>query len=126
MIAALAVVSVPPRSPDVETVSRASDHPVAQPTRVIVQSVQADAPVTTVEPRPRVRVAVQARVAAPPAEAQLKQVIAFADQEEVVADIQQPEAINIFADPVKAAPPSLVEIPTNFLTQIDKMVEESL
>jgi hypothetical protein len=40
--------------------------------------------------------------------------------------IQQPEALNIFADLVKAAPPSLVEIPMNFLAQIDKMVEESL
>jgi RNA polymerase sigma factor (sigma-70 family) len=126
MIAALAVVSVPSRSPEVEAVSRASDHPVAQLAPVIVPSAQADAPVTTAEPRPRARVAARARVSTLPAESQPTQVITFADQEKVVVDIQQPEAINIFADPVKAAPPSLVEIPTNFLAQIDKMVEESL
>jgi RNA polymerase sigma-70 factor (ECF subfamily) len=126
MIAALAVVSVPPRAPEVEAGSRASDHHVAQLAPVIVPSAQADALVTAAEPRPRAHVAARVRVSAPPAESPPTQVITFADQEEVVVDIQQPEAINIFADPVKAAPPSLVEIPTNFLAQIDKMVEESL
>ena len=129
MIAALAVVSVSPRAPEAEpvpAVAQALDHHVAQPARAIAQAAQAALPIATAEPRTRARIVARAGVTTPPVEAKPAQVVAFTDQEEVVADIQQPEAFDIFAEPVKAAPPSLVEIPTSFLAQIEKMVEESL
>jgi hypothetical protein len=50
----------------------------------------------------------------------------FIESDEVVAGIQSPESIDVFADPVKVVSPCLVEAPTNFLVQIEKMVEESL
>jgi hypothetical protein len=64
-------------------------------------------------------------VAQPEAEAPA-QIISFVEHDEVVAEIQRPDAIDIFADPVKVEPPSLVEIPASFLAQFEKMVEDSL
>jgi hypothetical protein len=81
-------------------------------------------PVATAEPRPQARHALRTRAAALPV--QPPPAVVFVESDEVVADIQSPESIDIFAEPIKVAPTCLVEVPTNFLVQIEKMVEESL
>jgi hypothetical protein len=50
----------------------------------------------------------------------------FVEREEIVAEIQRPEGIDVFADPVQSERPCLVEAPADLLAQFEKMVEDSL
>jgi len=91
-----------------------------------LRSAEAEASVAIALPHKRVRAATRTRAVAQPAREAPTQIIAFVEREEVVADIQRPEVINVFADPVPVAPPSLVEAPVSFLSQFEKMMEDSL
>ena len=128
MIAALVVVTVPSRAPEVapaRLAAQTSVHHASQSPRMVAEAARAEIPVATAEPRTRARIAARARVFAPPAQPVPEQ-MTFTDQDEVVTDIKLPDGIDILAEPIKAGSPCLVEAPTNFLAQIEKMVEESL
>ena len=75
--------------------------------------------------RPAARRSMVTRLAQDPPE----EVFAFIEPDEpdeVVADIQRPEAIDIFAAPAPVSPPCLVEAPASFSSQLEKMLEDSL
>jgi RNA polymerase sigma factor (sigma-70 family) len=129
MIAALAVVSVSSRTPETDPSFPAAvmpDHHATQAIRPAVRTARADIPTVAVEPHKRARAAVRTSAVAQPEAEAPAQIISFVEHDEVVAEIQRPEAIDIFADPVKVEPPSLVEIPASFLSQFEKMVDDSL
>jgi len=127
LVTALAVVGTSSRLPEGAPVCTASLGAVhhaflSAPASAALAPVQV--PVAAAAPRPPTRHAQRARTAASPV--QPAPAVVFVESDEVVADIQSPASIDIFADPLKVALPCLVEVPTNFLVQIEKMVEESL
>jgi RNA polymerase sigma-70 factor (ECF subfamily) len=127
MMVVLVVVPVSLRAPEAESSRSATvsaDHHATQAARPAVAVAREDVPTVPVEPRKRVRAAVRAGAAA--RQEAPAQIIAFVEHDEVVADIQRPETLDIFADPVKAPRPCLVEAPPDFLGQFEKMVEDSL
>ena len=126
MIAALVVVSASSPEPAAErsvTGVEPSSHHSIQAVRLAIQSAQSEAPAASFEPTKRVRAASRSSAVTQPAPTQ---VMAFVEREEVVAEIRRPEGIDVFADPGQAARPCLVEAPTDFLAQFEKMVEDSL
>jgi RNA polymerase sigma factor (sigma-70 family) len=127
MIFALVVVPVSSRAPEVE-ISRSAaivaDHHATQAARPAVAVARDDVPAVVVERRKRVRAL--ARIGAAVRQEAPAQIIAFVERDEVVADILRPETLDIFADPVQAVRPCLVEAPPDFLGQFEKMVEDSL
>jgi hypothetical protein len=54
------------------------------------------------------------------------QLLDFSTSEAVVADIQSPDAIDVFGEPEKPVGPCMVEAPPSFVAQIEKMIEERL
>jgi RNA polymerase sigma-70 factor (ECF subfamily) len=129
MIAALAVVGVSSRAPEVNPdpgPSVAQDHPARQAARTAGWSARAEFPAVVAAPRKRARAVARTTAVVQPAREMPAQIISFVEHEEVVAEILRPEAIDVFADPVKVVPPSLVEAPVGFLAQFEKMVEDSL
>jgi RNA polymerase sigma-70 factor (ECF subfamily) len=129
MIAALALSGVAPRAPEVGASPSGAVvpvHPATMTASRALRSAEAEASVAIALPHKRVRAATRTRAVAQPAREAPTQIIAFVEREEVVADIQRPEVINVFADPVPVAPPSLVEAPVSFLSQFEKMMEDSL
>ena len=127
MIAALAVVGASSSEPEAEAerpLSAAmSIHHAVQAARPAVQSAPVESPSAAFEPAKRVRAASRTSAAARPAPTQ---VMVFVEREEVVAEIQRPEGIDVFADPVQSARPCMVEAPADLLAQFEKMVEDSL
>jgi RNA polymerase sigma-70 factor (ECF subfamily) len=129
MITALALSSVAPRAPEAEPsppVAVAPDNPAASTTSRALRSARTEAPVAMAESHKRVRVASRTGALARPGQEAPANVIAFVERDEVMADIQRPEAIDVFADPTPVSPPCLVEAPAHFLVQFEKMVEDSL
>lgn len=126
MFVALAVVGVSQPEPEVErsfSAEAPSSHHAIPAVLLAVQSAPAEAPAAAFEPSKRVRVTSRTSAASRPAPAQ---VITFVEREDIVADIQRPEGLDVYAVPVQDARPCLVEAPTNFLAQFEKMVEDSL
>lgn len=127
MTIALVVGPVSSRAPDAE-ISRSAtvvaDHHATQAARPAVAVARNDVPAAAVELRKRVHAA--ARIGAAARQEAPVRIIAFGEHDEVVADIQRPETLDIFADPVQVPRPSLVEAPPDFLGQFEKMVEDSL
>jgi RNA polymerase sigma factor (sigma-70 family) len=124
MIAVLALSSVAPREPAADPVTSAavvSDQPASRTATPARSPAQPEAPPAIAEPRKRVTTATRISPVAQPA-----QVMAFVEREEVVAEIQRPEGIDVFAGPAQVARPCLVEAPADFLAQFEKMVEDSL
>lgn len=129
MIAALALSSVAPRAPEVEpspSVAVVPNNPVTSTPSRALRSSQTEAPVAIAESHKRVRAASRTFALARPGQEAPAHVIAFVERDEVMADIQRPEAIDVFGDPAPVSPPCLVEAPTHFLVQFEKMVEDSL
>jgi RNA polymerase sigma-70 factor (ECF subfamily) len=129
MMAVLTVVSVSPRPPEAEPSLPAAVAQVHHATRVVqpaLRTARDEAPTVAAWPRRRARAAVRGSATVQPAQDVPVQVIAFVGRDEVVAEIQRPEGIDVFADPVRAAPPCLVEVPPDFLAQFEKMVDDSL
>jgi hypothetical protein len=129
MIAALALSSVAPRAPQAEPsppVAVEPNNPVASTTNCALRTAQPEAPVTIAESHKRVRATSRTGALARPGQEASAHVIAFVESDEVMADIQRPEAIDVFADPAPVSPPCLVEAPAHFLVQFEKMVEDSL
>ena len=54
------------------------------------------------------------------------QVLVIAETDEVVGDLQGPEEIFVVGSPPKSSQPSLIEIPTSFVAQFEKMVEDGM
>jgi RNA polymerase sigma factor (sigma-70 family) len=129
MVAALVVVSVSPRTPETEIAfpaTAAPNHRATQAARPAAEPGPADVPVVAAEPHKRARAVARTGAVAEPALEVPAQVVSFIESDEVVAEIQVPEVIDIFSEPAKVVPPSLVEAPANFLAQFEKMVEDSL
>jgi RNA polymerase sigma factor (sigma-70 family) len=129
MIAALAVVGVSSRAPVADSPSPAAAaqiHYTSQTARPAFGPPRIASPAASAEPRKRARATTRVSATAQPMQAPPAQVISFVESTEVVADIQQPETIDVIADPARLAPPSLVEAPADFLAQFDKMIEDSL
>ncbi len=130
MVAVLVVVGVSARAPAPTTappVTNAIVHHTAlaqaRPTARI------DTPAAPAVPQPRVRMAKKATVMTPaavPAPSPPAEVVELGEEEPVIGEILQPEAVDIFADPAQPESPCLVEAPPSFMAQIEKMVEESL
>jgi hypothetical protein len=88
-----------------------------------------DTPAAPAVPQPRVRMAKKATVMAPtavPAPSPPGEVVGLGEDQPIIGEILQPEAVDIFADPAQPESPCLVEAPPSFMAQIEKMVEESL
>jgi len=66
--------------------------------------------------------------ASPPAQpfAEPPPVVEFTDDTAVVGRILQPDGIVIVAEPPRSVLPCLVEAPTTFYVQIEKMIEEGI
>ena len=79
-------------------------------------------PSLTRTPMTRVRVPKRAAPATPPASVAL----AMEVPAPVVTEILWPEQMDLFAGPERPAPPCLVEPPTTFALQIEKMVEDEM
>jgi len=129
MLAALAVVSVSPRAPEAEmslSVALVPQHQPTPVTRPADHATRTEAPAAIIEPRKHVRAGTRTSATPQPAQSQPVQILSFLEREEIVAEIQWPEATDIYADPAKAERPCLVEAPADFLAQFDKMVEDSL
>jgi RNA polymerase sigma-70 factor (ECF subfamily) len=127
MIAALALSSAFHRAPAATEpfLSALPDRPVP-PQVMPVLAAQAEAPSSIPEPRKRLRVATHISAPVRPAQEAPTQVITFVEREEVVAEIQRPDTIDVFADPVQASRPGLVAAPADLLAQFEKMVEDRL
>jgi hypothetical protein len=125
----LALSSIAPRAPEAEpspSVAVAPNNPVVSTASRALRSAQTEAPLAIAESHKRVRVASRTGALARPGQETPAHVIAFVERDEVMADIQRPEAIDVFADPPPVSPPCLVEAPAHFLVQFEKMVEDSL
>jgi len=126
LIAALAVVSVSPRGTETEHSQPAvavSLPRATQAMRLGVQAARDEAPAVFAGPRKRVRAVARSSASQ---QGSPVQTISFVEHDEVVAEIRRPEVVDVFADPVRAALPCLVEAPSDFLVQFEKMVEDSL
>lgn len=132
LVAALAVVSTSSRlfegapvcSVSPGAVYHGAAHHAILSAPASAQLTPVQVPVAAVAPRPQTRHVLPAGAAALPV--QPAPAVVFIESDPVVADIQSPVSIDIFADPVQVTSPCLVEAPTNFLVQIEKMVEDSL
>ena len=128
MFAALVAISVSPRAPEAELPQSVVPEPqVALTAKFFVPPTTRTASRAAV-PTPRKRAHAVSRTSdvSSPVRESIAQIGPFAEREEVVADIQLPESLDVFADPEAAARPCLVEAPPSFLAQLEKMVEESL
>jgi len=130
-LAVLAVVAIPPPVPETVTAPPAvlthvrEQRPVQL--RPVAQTTEPEAVVAAaVEPKLRPRLARTAPAAlAEPQPAAVK-VIEYGEDDEVVGDIRRPDGIDVASDPARAKQPSLIEIPTNFVGQFEKMVEDRM
>jgi RNA polymerase sigma-70 factor (ECF subfamily) len=122
-IAAFIVVGATAANPEPTPVTMV---PVAAAHHAPTRSFEA-AVVTDGQPRARVRVSGPKR-ASPPAQplAVPPPVVEFTDDTTVVGTILQPDGIVIVAEPPRPVLPCLVEAPTTFFVQIEKMLEEGI
>ena len=127
MIAALAMSSVAHRAPTAaeHPLSAVPDRP-APPKARRALTAQLESPVSVPEPRKRVRVAARISTPVRPAQEAPAQVLTFVEREKVVAEIQRPDVIDVFADPVLSSRPCLVEAPSDLSGQFEKMLEDRL
>jgi len=127
MIAALALSSAAHRAPTAaeHSVSALPDRP-APPMARRVLATRTEVPASIPEPRKRIRATTRISAPVRPAQVTSTQVITFVEREEVVAEIQRPDTIDVFADPVQASRPCLVDAPSDLLAQFEKMVEDRL
>jgi hypothetical protein len=127
MMAALALSSFAQRAPAAAepVLSTVPDRPVSPMARPMM-ATQTEAPASIPEPRKRLRAATRISAPARPAQEAPTQVITFVEREDVVAEIQRPDAIDVFADPVQSSRPCLVAAPSDLLAQFEKMVEDRL
>lgn len=137
MVAALVVVGaaapVPVQTRAIPTASAVEPVRVAVPVRATVQEEE----LPMVAPQPRARLGkkpvlapatMRVQPALAPVTAQVTHVthMTIDSEEPVVVDILRPDAIDVFAEPERPEPPCLVSAPTNFVPQVDKMIEEWL
>jgi RNA polymerase sigma factor (sigma-70 family) len=128
-VAMLAVVEFHPQTPvpestETETVIHPSEHRTALPVVQVAMPESVARVAAENKPRPRIAKVALTNPAeiAPPA----VQVIAVAKNDQVVGDIQAPEEIFVVGSPPKPSQPSLIEIPTSFAAQFEKMVEDGM
>ena len=100
--------------------------PAIPATRPAVHATRTQAPAAIPEPRKHGRAGTRTSAIPHPAQSLPAQVLSFVERTEIVAEVQWPDATDIFADPAKTERPCLVEAPADFLAQFDKMVEDSL
>jgi RNA polymerase sigma-70 factor (ECF subfamily) len=131
MVAALVVVGSSSRAP----VSEPALHPASAVARQAapgwaVRPTPAKVPAVSAAPLSRSRAAKKTAMVVPAAEpAPLPMPARFIDLGEsdpVVGDILRPDGIDIFAEPPQPATPCMVEAPSNFVAQIEKMIEDRL
>jgi hypothetical protein len=91
-----------------------------------VLAAQTESPGSIPEPRKRLRAATRISAPVRPAQEAPTQVITFVESREVLAEIQRPDTLDVFADPVQASRPCLVAAPPDLLAQFEKMVEDRL
>jgi RNA polymerase sigma-70 factor, ECF subfamily len=126
-VLALSEINPPPSvaPPSAGVAPLAAPH-VARPK--IVTTIEGPGPVTPVAIEPKLR-SRAARTPAPAAPAFAPTPITAIDtdeDDEVVGHVQHPEAVLIVSGPSRANQPSLIEAPTDFSVQFEKMVEDRM
>ncbi len=120
LVAALLVASA--SSPEQQQVTVTASEPEGLPVVSTVSTQPHPVPPQAPPAPPRPRVARKLPVAPPIRSAPLAPTPALS----IVTEIFWPERLDIFAEPESSPRPCLVEAPTTFALQIEKMVEEEL
>ncbi|HEX7598029.1 MAG TPA: RNA polymerase sigma factor [Polyangia bacterium] len=113
--------SVPPQSAGLSPLNR-----VAQPGLVAKMEKTAVVTPVAIEPKIRPRIARTPTPAAPVFAHTPITAIDTGEDEEVVGHVQHPEVELIVSGPSRADQPSLIEAPTDFAAQFEKMVEDRM
>jgi RNA polymerase sigma factor (sigma-70 family) len=129
MVVALVLSSAAPRAPEPDSsplATAVTAHPATHAARPASRSPHTESRVTGAEPLKRVRPATRRSTVTQLAQDPPERGFAFAEPDEVVVDIQRPDATDVFADPAPVSPSCLVESPASFSSQFEKMLEDSL